>query len=428
MSRTPSMTPAECEAILGARGYLRVTSANYLTVRKWCTANGLPGSYVAGLAYAQLAYCYNGRNGQLDLGINYHKTQAANAGAVATPNDADIIESPLNEVGAKIEAVKDWQGAEIVQEKPQPSRGGLEGAIEAIVIDILTRQSPPIDAKAILDIVRGELNGIAPREIVIREGDKAEIKINAHVPGWFERVLKLLKQGQNVCLVGPAGCGKTYIVKLMASALGCERHTIVSGSAGVSESAITGRLLPTGENGRFEYTASEFVDCFEKGDSLICLDEIDAFDSNMLMAVNMPTANGHMYVPHRTEQPMVTRGENVYFLATANTFGTSANPIYSARNQLDGATLDRWLFVTVDYDTKYEEQSAMARGLTAVECSKLWELRNKVRESELRRVISTRAFVKAADMRSIGDSWSTVMDTLTAGWSKDEKAKVGLAA
>jgi hypothetical protein len=186
--------------------------------------------------------------------------------------------------------------------------------------------------------------------------------------------------------------------------------------------------LPTGDGGRFEYHTSAFVDCFEKGNSLIGLDEIDAFDANCMMVVNMPLANGEMYIHQRSANPYAKQGENVYFLATANTYGTGASSIYSARSQLDGATLDRFVFVTVDYDTKYEESMGMAGGLTALECSKLWELRNKVREANLRRAISTRAFIKAAAMRSIGDAWHVVMDTLTAGWTKDEKAKVGLAA
>jgi cobaltochelatase CobS len=408
MARVP-MNPDDALALVGVkRGNMRFVAAHIVSpLRKYLTAMGLPGAYVASMSRADWIACFNDTS---NATIERHKGIAkANNQEGDAPDDD---ESPVA----------------IVNNPPQPNRGGLEGAIEAIVLDVLSRRSPTLDVDAVTDIVRKELNGIAPRELIIRENNRADIKIDARLPLWFDRVLQLLKQGQNVCLVGPAGCGKTYIVRLLATALGCERHTIVSGSAGVSESAITGRLLPTGDNGRFEYTASEFVECYEKGNALICLDEIDAFDSNMLMIVNVPTANGHMYIPHRTHEPCVTRGENVYFLATANTYGTSANPVYSARNQLDAATLDRWLFVTVDYDTKFEESEAMARGLTANQCSKLWELRNKVRENQLRRVISTRAFLKAAAMVAIGDDWPTVMETLTAGWSKDEKAKVAIAA
>lgn len=310
--------------------------------------------------------------------------------------------------------------------------GALDAAIELIVENVLSRRSPAIDQGAVLDIVRRELANVEPRVLIIQERGKAEIKIDARVPMWFERVVKLLKYGArdrvNVCLVGPTGCGKTHMVALIAHALGCERHTILSGSAGATESDFKGKLLPTGEGGRFEYAASDFVKCYEGGNALICFDEIDAFDDNMLMVVNVPLANGHMYVHQRYTNPLINRGENVYFMATANTFGTSANPIYSARNKLDGATLDRFLMVSVEYDTHYEEEAGLARGLSPAEIGRLWDLRAKVREKGLRRAISTRAFLKAAVMRQCGDDWSTVVDTLTAGWTEDEKSKVGLAA
>ena len=418
MSRTPSMTVEQCEAILGPRGQLRVTADNFQIVRKWCVASGLPGIYAYKLAYAQLAGCYN-KPGRLD----WHKTQAVNGGEVG---DAPEEANDAGNVNPAPEANKP-----VVIDNPAPA-GSLESAIESIVIRALGKVSPALDVDKVTDIVRREINGVAPREVLIKEQNHEDIRINARTPDWFERVVKLLKYGAkhnvNVCLVGPAGCGKTFMVHLIAKALGCERHTIVSGSAGVSESALTGRLLPTGANGAFEYSPSEAVDCYVRGNSLICFDEIDAFDPNMLMIANVPLANGHWYIPHRISGPCVERGENVYFLATANTYGTSANPIYAARAQLDGATLDRFVFVAVDYDVKFEEEQGLALGLTANECSQIWEFRNKVREKELRRVVSTRAFLKAAVMRMAGDSWSSVMATLTAGWSKDEKAKVGLAA
>jgi uncharacterized protein YajQ (UPF0234 family) len=55
----------------------------------------------------------------------------------------------------------------------------------------------------------------------------------------------------------------------------------------------------------------------------------------------------------------------------------------------------------------------------------LWTLRDKVRAAQLRRTISTRSFQKAGIMKAAGDNWQTTMTTLTEGWSRDEKAKVG---
>ena len=49
----------------------------------------------------------------------------------------------------------------------------------------------------------------------------------------------------------------------------------VSCTAGMSEGQITGRLLPTGKGGQFEYVQSEFVHCYENG-GIFLLDEMDA--------------------------------------------------------------------------------------------------------------------------------------------------------
>jgi hypothetical protein len=62
----------------------------------------------------------------------------------------------------------------------------------------------------------------------------------------------------NVMMVGGAGCGKTMLgeqlAKLMGYAFGLNSMT-----AGTSESALTGWLLPVGEAGRFEYVPAPFV-------------------------------------------------------------------------------------------------------------------------------------------------------------------------
>ena len=51
-------------------------------------------------------------------------------------------------------------------------------------------------------------------------------------------------------------------------------------------------------------------------------------------------------------------------MATANTFGTGANPMYAGRAALDGATMDRWIIVTVDYDRDLEADIGKAAGLS----------------------------------------------------------------
>ena len=258
----------------------------------------------------------------------------------------------------------------------------------------------------------------------VKHPNKDAIRIEGLVHPEFERVVNYLNDGAHVMLVGPAGCGKSTLIKQVSKALDAD-CTILSGTAGATEGDVIGRLLP-GNGGAFEYVPSEMVKLYERGNAVIGLDEIAGFDPNMLMIFNMPLANGHMYVHLRRENPMVAAGERVFFLATDNTYGTGANPMYAGRNPMDEATRDRFIFITVDYDKRLEESIAAAGGLSAAEMAGIWELRDRCREAQLRRVISTRAFMKAATMKRCGDSWREIRDRLLEGWSKDEKAKVGV--
>lgn len=395
MSRTPSMTPQEAESILGPRGSLRVTPENRPTARKWLTAIGLPALFVGGLSKFELAAAYNS-----DDGLRRIKDKLAQVPA----DEQD--ESPIKPNG----------------EPPMNDQDAR--TLELLRSLFASKQAAEIDESRVRSIVDEMLAGKASRVIEIHHEDREPIKIEGYVHPDFERALKYLQRGANVMLVGPAGCGKSHMAKQLAQALDVQ-FGMISGSAGASESELKGWLLPV-DGGRFEYCASEFVQLYEGGNALWCFDEIDGFDPNMLMVANVPLANGHFYVQQRRENPTVKRGQNVYFLATANTFGTGANPIYCGRNPMDEATRDRFIFIHVDYDKRLEENIGSAGGLTEAEMAGIWELRDRCRENGLRRVISTRAFQKAAIMKQSGDSWREIRDRLLEGWSKDEKAKVGV--
>ena len=396
MSRTPSMDIAEAEALIGPRGSTIVNSQNRALVRKWMTAQGLSAAFVVSLSLSEMQLAYDSDSHLEELKQDYRTAHIeptpSNLGAAATPV------APQSNDGAAIAMLRDL---------------------------LLNGYKPGIDESAVRTIVQEALVDakIAPNVIEIRHDAKPPIKIEGRVHPEFEKTLRYLQGGCNVMLVGPAGCGKSHMIKQLAKALDVE-HTIVGGTAGVSEGDIIGRLLP-GAGGEFTYHASEFVRLYEGGNALCAFDEIDGFDPNMLMVANMPLANGSMYVHLRHDNPQVKRGERVYMMATANTYGTGANPIYCSRNAMDEATRDRFIIVTVDYDKALEEQIATAGGLTPAEMAGLWELRDRAREAQLRRVISTRAFQKAAVMKQAGDSWREIRDRLLEGWSKDEKAKVG---
>jgi cobaltochelatase CobS len=259
-----------------------------------------------------------------------------------------------------------------------------------------------------------------PREIKIKVADAPAVKVEGHAHPMFEKVLKLVAAKQNVLLVGPAGCGKTHLFSMVAKALG-KRHASISLSAGVTEAHLTGRLLPTGDGGRFVYTQSPFVTMYTEGGAFL-LDEMDGADPNVLLCTQQATANGGFEIEARGASGLdtyVARHPDAVIMATANTFGTGAGALYVGRNQLDAATLDRWYVVQMDYDKSYEERLAPSQVTHFV-----WTLRDLITENRWRRVASTRMIQKAGAALAAGLDWKTVKEDLLAGYSADERAKI----
>jgi len=292
-----------------------------------------------------------------------------------------------------------------------------------------------VSEKRVRDMVSEIIAEQPARVIEVRRPDP--IKISEHRHPMFEKVLRLAAAGLNVLLVGPAGCGKTHLAGQVARALD-RPFASISLTAGASESQLTGRLLPTGDGGKFEYHESPFVTMYESG-GLFLLDELDAADPNMLLVINTALANGHFTVEARGKAPDILRNENTVIVGAANTFGTGADAQYVGRQQLDAATLDRWYVVEMSYDIALEHEMAGMRKKTtaawapaadptAEEIREIggWVLglRSKIEKAKLRRTASTRMLDKAIRARRAGIPFAEIKSDLLAGWSRDELAKV----
>jgi MoxR-like ATPase len=248
-------------------------------------------------------------------------------------------------------------------------------------------------------------------------------KIEGLVHEKFESVLRLASQRKNILLVGPSGCGKTYLAAQVAEALGLS-FNFLSCSIGMSESQLLGWLLPTGEGGQFVYQESAFVHTYENG-GVFLLDEIDAADANLLTILNASLSNGHLAVPQRHSNPIAKKSENCLVMAAGNTFGHGPDRVYAGRNQLDGATLERFKVGTVycDYDARIETQTVNPKLLE-------WghRVRGKITDNKLRRIMSTRFLQEATQMMAAYPTeWTLpyVKEVYFQDWKEDEKNKVG---
>lgn len=412
------MTILELEQALGPRGKCFVKAGdNRSLVKRWLRMRGIPGGTVELATLRELADAYNDST---DSHLN-NLVQTVEFRRAAKAAD-DKAAAALADLGKAIESPTPH--APPADGPPHVAAGFIEAAILDLVQGRVKAGVDRDEVTRIVDERLADAAGMLPRRILVDIPGREAVEMDGQ-HAIFDRVLKLVLAGESLFIVGPAGCGKTTLCAALAKA---QQHdfTYLAGSAGQSESVVTGWLLP-GEGGAFVYSPSEFVRLYERGNATILLDEFCAFDPNMTIVLNAALANGHFSVPQRRDNPLVKRGDNVVLIAADNTHGFGPDRIYSGRNQMDGATLDRFTIVEMDYDRALESRLGAAGGLTASEMADLWSLRDKVRENKLSRIVSTRAFTKAGNMKRAGDSWETVLATLTSGWTRDELAKAGRA-
>ncbi len=301
-------------------------------------------------------------------------------------------------------------------------------AVRAIVREE-TAHSMSVDEirKAVQDAV----NALPPREIVVKmEACEArQVKIEGTAHKALPNVLHRISAGlQNILLVGPAGTGKTTLGLQVAEALGLS-FASVSCSAGMSEGVLLGRLLPTGEGGRFEYSEAPFIHQYENG-GVFVLDEVDAADANVLLVLNSALANGHLDVPNRLQSPTARRHKDFILIAVANTYGTGADRMYVGRNQLDAAFLSRFAGCVVDVGYDKDLERTLAANILGEQAQswlgQVWTMREQLESLKIRRVWGTREMLHGAKFVKQGDSHTSALQALVVGWTKDEIQKVGL--
>lgn len=257
------------------------------------------------------------------------------------------------------------------------------------------------------------------RPFVIQDGAKVR-KVKGVVPPEFERMVQLASQRIPILLVGPAGCGKTYLCEKLGEALDME-FSDQSCSEGMSESVFNGLLLPIGKNGEFKHVPSPFMDRYENG-GIMLLDEMDAGDPNLFTYINKAIANASYTVAQRFEKPVVKKSRDFVLVAAANTFGHGADAMYVGRNQLDAATLDRFKVGLIAMDYCPDVELSLADEEI---CDWAWKLRKKIRENKLRRVMSTRVIRDLALMTQ-AYKWKQAdwENAYFAGWSDADRRMV----
>jgi energy-coupling factor transporter ATP-binding protein EcfA2 len=262
-------------------------------------------------------------------------------------------------------------------------------------------------------LVQAEAEARLPRliEIVDREAGTRALISNPHVD--FEHVLAFAEAREDTFLVGPAGSGKTTIAQHVGEALVLEFY----GEAKVEfASTLAGyKNITTGE-----YVRSNFREAYEFG-GVFLLDECDSSSAGALLFINAALSNGWCLFP----DGKVMRHPDFICICAGNTYGHGATRKYMGRTKLDGAFLNRFAVLTIQYDEALE---------TILAGNKDWAkyvqaVRAVVLDNEFEAIVSPRATFKGSKMIGRGMSWDKVADAyIWQGMNAEDRRTVEASA
>ena len=156
----------------------------------------------------------------------------------------------------------------------------------------------------------------------------------------FNEVLTMVEANIPVLLTGEKGSGKTTLAKQVSEHLKIDFFS-VSMTRQTTLSHLLGFMSVNGT-----YVPSQLRKVAEEGGAFL-LDEIDAGDANVLLALNT-IENGFISFP----DGIVELHKDFRLLATANP--QDQHDHYVGRSKLDAATLDRFDEINIDHDDNLE--------------------------------------------------------------------------
>lgn len=253
-------------------------------------------------------------------------------------------------------------------------------------------------------------------EQILKKATTLEINVNSKIQkleGLKHRQLNdLVLMSANrlpTLVVGPAGTGKTHAAEQVAEGLGLKFYAMSVG-AQTSKSDIVGFINASGT-----YQPTGFREAYENG-GVFLMDEIDAGNSNVLIILNSALSNSYCAFPDK----MVKRHEDFVFIGSANTVGNGADRVYVGRNQLDAATLDRFVYLNWDIDTELERIIVAKYNNGEAWHSVIQAIRGFCLKNVDRAVVTPRATMRGAVLLDAGMSFdatvtAAVLGTLPAG-------------
>lgn len=259
------------------------------------------------------------------------------------------------------------------------------------------QQAAPIDEQQIIELINKHATKRSVLEVVTAK-DTVQIE-GAHKS--LETIITIMSADCMPYLAGPAGSGKTTLAIQAAEALSLDFY---STGAVMAPYELTGHHDANGV-----YTRTALRDAFEHG-GVFLFDEIDACSAKALVSINQLLANDRFTFP----DGVIEKHEDFRGMAAANTHGNGATREYVGRNPLDGASLDRFVMIDIEYDEQLELDCAFnsyaAHGGTNEPEAAAWVLhvqavRAAAAKQGIKMIVSPRASIQGVKLLARGLSF-----------------------
>lgn len=237
-------------------------------------------------------------------------------------------------------------------------------------------------------------------EVVVELGEMSPEYVK---PAWMGDLAALvIGAGLDVCIVGPAGLGKSRAVRELALAvdLDCEVYAFRSGMRRAD--VLYAKEI---RNGDTVVELAPFLrSCTRPG--ITCVDEVFALEAEVLIGLNSLLEASQRGID--TPMGWVQRHPEHRIVLTSNTDGRSEHRIYRAPQAQDASALDRVVVLPVDYDPVTEHEvvkGALARHGVPAHGAKaqalagfVAALRRAFRKHNIPVDVGTRALLHMADL------------------------------
>lgn len=316
--------------------------------------------------------------------------------------------------GSILDCFSSYQGTETKKQETAPTEASVSnslGILEKALMEVIKNQSvPKIEdelksecTQMLKDFIKEEYGTIERKIVTVIDGVKKDIKGVQHEK--FDTVLKFVANDEPVFLTGPAGSGKNHLCKQVADALDLDFYFT---NAVTQEYKLTGF---TDAMGNFQET--QFYKAFTQG-GVFMLDEMDASIPEVLVILNAAIANRYFDFP--APIGYVEAHPDFRVIAAGNTVGHGADFEYVGRNQLDGASLDRFAVVKIDYSVQIENSVAMDIELADF-CR---DFRKAANKAGVQVIISYRGIGRLAKMMQLLSINEALETCLIKGMDKDD--------